>query len=169
LIRWWRQQWWQRPGGRGTASTAHLTWLDRLALHASCLHQANHHQHCFSLSAGSNLITCGHAPPLALARLQIGTCFLWIFWPSFNGALASASPGTSSPQQFHCVVNTVLALLGACVATFAMSAALEGKFNMVGGLGAAACPCHCAAACARSRRCAGAAWAALKLRAGAGW
>jgi ammonium transporter Rh len=63
----------------------------------------------------------------------VGTIFLWIFWPSFNGALASAEGGAASAAQFHCIINTVLSLLGACVATFAASAALEGKLNMVGG------------------------------------
>jgi hypothetical protein len=50
--------------------------------------------------------------------------------------MASAGPGAAaSPQQFHCVANTVLSLLGACTATFAMSALLEGKFNMVSWAG----------------------------------
>lgn len=33
--------------------------------------------------------------------------------------------------QFFCVVNTVVALLGACLSAFAASAAIEGKLNMV--------------------------------------
>ena len=59
-----------------------------------------------------------------------GTIFLWIFWPSFNGALA-ASPGHTDRHQFHCVANTVVALLGACLAAFTASAALTNKFDMV--------------------------------------
>ena len=44
--------------------------------------------------------------------LQVGTIFLWIFWPSFNGALASGpAVSPTSAQQFHCVANTVLSLL----------------------------------------------------------
>ncbi|KAK9823721.1 hypothetical protein WJX72_004894 [[Myrmecia] bisecta] len=65
---------------------------------------------------------------------MIGTIFLWIFWPSFNGALASnpAAVATGGVQfQFHCIINTIIALLGACVSTFAASAAYDGKFNMV--------------------------------------
>ena len=53
---------------------------------------------------------------------------------SFNGALASAQPGTLSPgpfQQFNCIINTVLSLLGATVATFIASPALTGKLDMV--------------------------------------
>lgn len=34
-------------------------------------------------------------------------------------------------RQFLCVMNTILALLGASVAAFASSAAFNGKFNMV--------------------------------------
>lgn len=94
---------------------------------------------------------------------MIGTIFLFIFWPSFNGALsvdpsATATTSTallgtgplgslestmplgalgashhSAPAncKFHCVVNTVLSLCAACVATFAASAALGGRLNMV--------------------------------------
>jgi hypothetical protein len=65
-----------------------------------------------------------------MVQMQIGTIVLWIFWPSFNGALASSSDGGASAQQFHCVLNTVLSLLGACIVTFMISAA-QGKFNMV--------------------------------------
>ena len=68
---------------------------------------------------------------------MIGTLFLWIYWPSFNGALASleadghADP-IRAPQQFYCVVNTLFSLLGSCIATFAMSAALtDGRLDMM--------------------------------------
>jgi ammonium transporter Rh len=66
--------------------------------------------------------------------LPAGTIFLFIFWPSFNGALASGQPGTLAPgpfQQFNCVINTVLSLLGATVVTFIASPALTGKLDMV--------------------------------------
>ncbi|CAK0782997.1 hypothetical protein CVIRNUC_006192 [Coccomyxa viridis] len=65
---------------------------------------------------------------------MIGTIFLWIFWPSFNGALASGTPGTLAPgpfQQFNCVINTVVSLLGAAVAAFVASSAVHGKLDMV--------------------------------------
>lgn len=59
---------------------------------------------------------------------MIGTLFLWIFWSSFNGALASGS------QQHRVVINTVLALTGSCVMAFSTSSLLrrkKGKFSMV--------------------------------------
>ncbi|KAL3160519.1 hypothetical protein ABBQ32_010823 [Trebouxia sp. C0010 RCD-2024] len=67
---------------------------------------------------------------------MIGTIFLWLFWPSFNGALAS-DPAALMPEagggqrQFLCVMNTILALLGSSIAAFASSSAFSGKFNMV--------------------------------------
>ena len=45
----------------------------------------------------------------------IGTVFLWMFWPSFNSA-----PGGGTDRYFA-VVNTYLALCGACMATYATS------------------------------------------------
>eukprot|EP00040_Diaphanoeca_grandis_P023439 m.127428 g.127428 ORF g.127428 m.127428 type:complete len:492 (+) comp29272_c0_seq1:100-1575(+) len=59
---------------------------------------------------------------------MIGTLFLWMYWPSFNGALAG---GTA---QHRVVVNTVLALSASCTAAFFTDAFLQrrrGKFSMV--------------------------------------
>jgi ammonium transporter Rh len=58
---------------------------------------------------------------------MIGTIFLWLLWPSFNGALAPV--GT----QFRVIVNTVLALNGSCISSFLFSRLFshEGKFDMV--------------------------------------
>merc|ERR1719178_328351 len=58
---------------------------------------------------------------------MIGTIFLWMFWPSFNGALASGD------QQHRVIINTVIALTASCVVTFAMSGILRHghKFDMV--------------------------------------
>jgi len=57
---------------------------------------------------------------------MIGTVFLWMFWPSFNGALAT---GTSRQRV---VVNTVLALTGSATNAFLASHLFNhGKFSMV--------------------------------------
>jgi len=58
---------------------------------------------------------------------MIGTIFLWMFWPSFNGALATEQ------QQVRVVINTVIALTGSCVAAFAMDNLTRPghKFDMV--------------------------------------
>jgi len=58
---------------------------------------------------------------------MIGTIFLWMFWPSFNGVLA----GESLHQQERVVINTVLALTCSCLVTFFWSHLLYGKFDMV--------------------------------------
>ncbi|XP_064651471.1 ammonium transporter Rh type B-like [Lineus longissimus] len=58
---------------------------------------------------------------------MVGTVFLWMFWPSFNSALA---PGD---DQHRAVINTYFALAACCVTAFAVSSALDkhGKFDMV--------------------------------------
>jgi len=58
---------------------------------------------------------------------MIGTVFLWLFWPSFNGALAEAD------DQHRAVLNTVLSLSGSCIVSFAASSLLnhDNKFSMV--------------------------------------
>lgn len=72
---------------------------------------------------------------------MIGTIFLWMYWPSFNGALASieasalheANPDNILlPQQYYCVVNTLFSLLGSVLSTFAVSSWLNnGRFDMM--------------------------------------
>eukprot|EP01025_Chloroclados_australasicus_P020963 TRINITY_DN2202_c0_g1_i4.p2 TRINITY_DN2202_c0_g1~~TRINITY_DN2202_c0_g1_i4.p2 ORF type:complete len:469 (-),score=41.20 TRINITY_DN2202_c0_g1_i4:411-1670(-) len=57
---------------------------------------------------------------------MIGTIFLWIFWPSFNGAVAAVGA-----ERFYATTNTVLSLCGACLATFMVSSFTEGKLDMV--------------------------------------
>ena len=47
--------------------------------------------------------------------------------------VSAGVPGTAAKagfQQFNCIVNTVLSLLGATVATFVASAAVYNKFDM---------------------------------------
>ncbi|ESO83379.1 hypothetical protein LOTGIDRAFT_133634 [Lottia gigantea] len=58
---------------------------------------------------------------------MIGTIFLWLFWPSFNSALAVGD------DQHRAVLNTYMALAACCIVTFAISALVdgEGKFDMV--------------------------------------
>jgi ammonium transporter Rh len=58
---------------------------------------------------------------------MIGTIFLWMFWPSFNGALATED------QQYRVVINTVIALTASCVIAFVAVVyfSKESKFDMV--------------------------------------
>ena len=56
---------------------------------------------------------------------MIGTIFLWMFWPSFNGALATGN------SQHRVVLNTVLSLINSCVGAFVFSKMLRLKFDMV--------------------------------------
>ena len=58
---------------------------------------------------------------------MIGTIFLWMFWPSFNGALATED------QQYRVVINTVIALSASCVVSFLAVVFLSkhSKFDMV--------------------------------------
>jgi len=58
----------------------------------------------------------------------IGTALLWVYWPSFVGATESGS----DENEMHCLVNTILALLGSTGAAFFMSQHLSGgKFDPV--------------------------------------
>jgi ammonium transporter Rh len=56
---------------------------------------------------------------------MIGTLFLWMFWPSFNGALATES------QQHRVVINTLLSLCACCVSAFMFSALLRGLAQQI--------------------------------------
>eukprot|EP00298_Acanthocystis_sp_HF-20_P011461 c19405_g1_i2.p1 GENE.c19405_g1_i2~~c19405_g1_i2.p1 ORF type:complete len:455 (-),score=206.01 c19405_g1_i2:40-1404(-) len=58
---------------------------------------------------------------------MIGTLFLWMFWPSFNGALADGS------RQHRVVINTVFALAASCISAFCFSTLLRHdlRFNMI--------------------------------------
>jgi ammonium transporter Rh len=70
---------------------------------------------------------------------MVGTLFLFLYWPSFNAALASVpQDGPLSPteaqasSQFLSIVNTLLSLLGSTIATFAISALTgHGRLNMM--------------------------------------
>eukprot|EP00288_Rhodomonas_lens_P020057 CAMPEP_0177689264 /NCGR_PEP_ID=MMETSP0484_2-20121128/83_1 /TAXON_ID=354590 /ORGANISM="Rhodomonas lens, Strain RHODO" /LENGTH=536 /DNA_ID=CAMNT_0019199615 /DNA_START=26 /DNA_END=1633 /DNA_ORIENTATION=+ len=56
---------------------------------------------------------------------MVGTLFLWIYWPSFNGALAGN-------RQEMAIVNTVLSIGSSTIAAFLVSAIVNrGRFDMV--------------------------------------
>ncbi|XP_027528536.1 ammonium transporter Rh type A [Neopelma chrysocephalum] len=58
---------------------------------------------------------------------MIGTLFLWLFWPSFNSAIASGSDMTRA------IINTYYSLAASTIVTFALSSLVDkrGKFSMV--------------------------------------
>jgi len=59
---------------------------------------------------------------------MVGTVFLWMYWPSFNGI-----PATDDYERQIIAINTYTALAAACVATFAMTGFDDkfGRFDMV--------------------------------------
>ena len=56
------------------------------------------------------------------AAAQVGTIFLWVYWPSFNGGTAATGDG-----QQRAFINTYLSLCACTVATFFMSAGTNPK------------------------------------------
>eukprot|EP01064_Diplonema_japonicum_P016016 TRINITY_DN24057_c0_g1_i1.p1 TRINITY_DN24057_c0_g1~~TRINITY_DN24057_c0_g1_i1.p1 ORF type:complete len:473 (+),score=163.37 TRINITY_DN24057_c0_g1_i1:43-1461(+) len=58
---------------------------------------------------------------------MVGTLFLWMFWPSFNGALAVGA------ARNRVIINTVLSIAASCTSAFLFSYLLRnsGKFSMV--------------------------------------
>ena len=58
---------------------------------------------------------------------MIGTIFLWMYWPSFNGALADGN------SQHRVIINTYLSLTNSCIMAFICSKILRPhhKFDMV--------------------------------------
>ncbi|NXC53052.1 RHAG protein, partial [Aleadryas rufinucha] len=59
---------------------------------------------------------------------MIGTLFLWLFWPSFNSAIA-----TGNEAQATAIINTYYSLAACTIVTFALSSLVDkrGKFSMV--------------------------------------
>lgn len=69
---------------------------------------------------------------------MIGTIFLWIYWPSFNAAIATVSADdgqdmktTTEQLRMYAIINTSLSLCAATMSTFAASAFFKGKLDMV--------------------------------------
>jgi ammonium transporter Rh len=57
---------------------------------------------------------------------MIGSLFLWLFWPSFNSAVAV------DEGQTRAIVNTLLSISSSCIATFFISSLIgKGRINMV--------------------------------------
>lgn len=61
--------------------------------------------------------------------MATGTVFLWLYWPSFNGALA----GDAYNARHRAIINTTLSISASAFMAFVTSRLLRhgGKFNMV--------------------------------------
>jgi ammonium transporter Rh len=83
-----------------------------------CLHNTKNVEYVISEYAGSRTSSDLFA--------MVGTIFLWILWPSFNGAFATGA------SQFRVVVNTALSLNASCIMTFLVSRLVNhhNKFDM---------------------------------------
>lgn len=58
----------------------------------------------------------------------VGTTLLWVYWPSFVGATETGVDA----NEMHCLINTIMALIGSTGATFYLSQYLNGgKFDAV--------------------------------------
>merc|ERR1739844_561673 len=55
---------------------------------------------------------------------MVGTIFLWMFWPSFNGALAADF------QQQRVIVNTVMSISASCITACGISRIFLQKLDM---------------------------------------
>lgn len=58
----------------------------------------------------------------------VGTTLLWVYWPSFVGATETGVPA----NEMHCLINTIMSLIGSTGAAFFLSQYLNnGKFDAV--------------------------------------
>jgi ammonium transporter Rh len=71
-------------------------------------------------SSSKNLVSSYQSEMIAV----IGSIFLWMYWPSFNGALASGV------AQQRIIVNTVLAISSSCMGGAITARILFGKLEM---------------------------------------
>jgi len=55
---------------------------------------------------------------------MVGTIFLWMFWPSFNGALSGGS------FQHRLIINTVLSISASCITACGISRVHMGALDM---------------------------------------
>jgi len=55
----------------------------------------------------------------------IGTVFLWLYWPSFNGGGYTGSPVDAG----RATANTIIALIASCTFCFITSGLIGGRFN----------------------------------------
>lgn len=65
---------------------------------------------------------------MSLQLSSTGTVFLWMFWPSFNSAIAG-----HGFTQLTAVINTYLSLAACVLSAYAISSLVEhkGKLDMV--------------------------------------
>nr|XP_006014259.2 PREDICTED: ammonium transporter Rh type A-like [Latimeria chalumnae] len=65
---------------------------------------------------------------LEVRQLNAGTLFLWMFWPSFNSAIAD-----EGPSQHRAIINTYFSLAACVLTAYAVSSLVEskGKLDMV--------------------------------------
>merc|ERR1719267_372938 len=57
----------------------------------------------------------------------VGTVFLWLYWPSFNGGGFTGTP----TDCVRAISNTVIGLLASCTSTFITSGLINGRLNPV--------------------------------------
>ena len=51
----------------------------------------------------------------------LGTLFLWVFWPSFNGALVTGD------ARYRAIINTYFSLSGSVLTSYVMSMFVDKK------------------------------------------
>jgi ammonium transporter Rh len=65
----------------------------------------------------------------------VGTTFLWLYWPSFNGGGytggAFSDPNFDGTDAGRAITNTIVALLASCCTTFITSGLICGRLNPV--------------------------------------